>query len=522
MATILSVCQRTVMSLFLVRRYFQRARSRKFGISIPFILFGSMFLLGCLTLHAIEVGGPVTCYDFANQPKVRTRLLRKQDQVSFGGCQVVYFDRYADKIWFAGGSPQGISSADAYNAGHSDWTSAILGSKILLSGSILAINVGPPGENTRNYCRSLDWKVVTQGKESANVLIFGPADFGPGMCTDGQFLIVLPVHVLWAEVTAFKGRTDPTRKAPATYSDKAISADCASSVALCDRKNWPSSWFYKTRYVYNLATQPGSSQGTISYSPVIGGGSGSPKLTYDLQLNSAAQVGPGWLGVPLVFEKDSNPAANLDALLTGISYDLRPVIYPNFKTTPHFSLRRPQFQMRSLVEFAPTKSLPSKTHDLNFVESETARIPLVFNFNRQPSALVMTPVLGLEEGWHRQTHLAEGDHVFRGLAGGDVSYLWPYNLLHNLLGDKPITLAFSYRARWLASPEPLTDVANKGTEIASTRTRSYWRASLIEPLSSYVQFKVTVQHGGIPPDFRLLAYSLNLGLTFTNPGSSEY
>jgi hypothetical protein len=517
-----SLRQPVVMSFALVRRYFQRARSARFGISIPFSLLGSLIFLGSSPLYAIEIGGPVTCYDFANQPKVKTQLLRKQEKVNFSKCEVVYFDRYADKIWFAGGSPNGMSSTDVYNAGHKDWTAAILGSKVLLSGSILAVNVGSPGETKQNFCQSLDWKVVTQGKESANVLIFGPADFGPGMCTDTQFLIVLPVHVLWAEVTAFNGRIDPTRKAPAAYADKPLSIDCASSVVLCDRAHWPSSWFYKTRYVYNLATQPGSSQGTISYSPVIGGGSGSPKLTYDVQLSSAGQVGPGWLGVPLVFEKDSNPAANLDALLTGVSYDLRPVIDPNFKTTAHFSLRKPQYQLKSFVEFAPTKSLPSNTHDLNLVESETARIPFVFNFNRQPSALVMTPILGLEEGSHIQTHLAEGDHVFRGLAGGDVSYLWPYNLLHNLLGDKPITLAFSYRARWVASPEPLTDVANKGTEISSTRTRSYWRASLIEPLSSYVQFKVTVQHGGIPPDFRLLAYSLNLGLTFTNPGSSEY
>jgi len=510
------------MSFSLVQRFFQRARSRRFGLSLPLILFCFLLLLGCSPLQAFEVGGPTTCYDFANQSKVRTELLRKQEPVRFGECQVVYFDRYADKIWFAGGNPNGISSTEAYNAGHKDWTAAILGSKVLLSGSIIVVNVGPPGDTTRSRCTNLDWKIVTQAKQSANVLIFGPADLGPGMCTDSQFLIALPVHVLWAEVTAFNGRIDPTRKAPASYADKPLSAECAASVVLCDRNIWPSNWFYKTRYVYTLATQPGSSNGTISYSPVIGGGRGSPKLTYDFQLSSAAQFGPGWLGLPLTFEKDSNPAANLDTLLAGVSYDVRPVIDPNFTSNAHFSLRKPQFQIRSLVEFAPTKSHPSGTHDLNLVEGQIARLPLAFNFNRQPSALVLTPLLGLEEGNHIQTHIAEGNHVFRGLAGGDVSYLWPYNLLHNLLGDKPITLGFSYRVRWIASPEPLTDVANSGTEIASTRTRSYWRASLIEPLSTYVQFKVSVQHGGLPPDFRLLAYSLNLGLTFTNPGSSEY
>ena len=438
-----------------VGRDFQWARTTWCRTSIFSALFASIFFLGCLPLHAAEVGGPVTCYDFANQPKVEARFVREHKEVNFGDCQVVYFDRYTDKIWIAGGDPKGIHDIDTYNAahGHKDWTAAIVGSKVLLSGSILVVNVGPPSQDTQNRCTSLDWKVVTQAKESANVLIFGPADFGPGTCTSSQYLIALPVHVLWAEVTGFERKKDPTRKPPAPYADKPAT-DCASQVRLCDRDDWPSSWFYKTRYVYNLASQPGSSQGTISYSPVIGGGTGSPKLTYDMQLSSAAQVGPGWLGAPLTFEKDSNPAANLDALLAGVSYDLRPVIDPNFKTTSHFSLRKPQFQLRSLVEFAPTKSLPSGTHDLNLVEGETARLPLVFNFNRQPSALVLTPLLGLEEGFHIQTHLAEGDHIFRGLAGWDVSYLWPYSLLHNLLGDKPITLAFSYRVRWVASPEP--------------------------------------------------------------------
>jgi hypothetical protein len=492
----------------------------QFRLSIGVALF-CFLVMAPSSLLAIEVDSPMTCYDFANQPKIKVYLQNKYKRVTFARCQIVYFDRYADKVWYAGGALQGVSSA-AYNAGHQDVIAALLGSKVLLSGSVLAIDLGPSGEDTQNECTSLDWKVVTQTKESANVLIFGPADLGPGMCTKSRFLIALPVHVLWAEITPLKARKDPTRKPPAAYADKPLSADCASSVRLCDRDDWPSGWFYKTRYVYNIATQPGSSNGTISYSPVIGGATGNPKLTYDIQLSSAGQVGPGWLGFPLTFEKDSNPAANLDSLLTGASYDLRPVIGPNLITSPHLSLRKPQFQLKSLFEFAPTGSQPTGTHDLNLVEGETVRFPFAFTFNRQPSALVITPILGLEEGNHIQTHIAEGNYVFRGLGGGDVSYLWPYNFLHNLLGDKPITLAFSYRAHWLASPEPFTDVANQGTEMASTRTRSYWRTSLVEPLSSYVQFKVSVQHGELPPDFRRLAYSLNIGLTLTNPGNSEY
>jgi hypothetical protein len=478
-----------------------------------FVLAVWMALPGCPSVRADSSTGTYHCLDYRLLEKTdahyKAKALSKPDS---SHCEVVYFDRYADKIW-SQANPNGVSGINAQN--NPLWTTTIASSKVLLSGSILIVTVDPKSDP----CARLDWKVVTQAKESENVLIFGPADYGPGTCNDTEYIIVLPVHVLWAEVTSFHRVDDPTRKAPTAYAPK-DPVDCQTRPDLCDSTDWPSSWFYKTRHFYNLATQPGSSQGSISYSPVIGGGPGSPKLTWDLQLASSGQVGPGWLGLPLMFEKDSNRAANLDALLTGVTYDFRSVVVPNFKTTPHFTLRKPQYELRSLVELAPTES--SGTRDLNLVEGETIRLPFVFSFNRQPSALTITPILGLEEGSHVETHLVEGDHVLRGLGGGDVNYIWPYNFLHALLGDKPITMNFSYRVRWLAYPEPLTDVANTGPEILSTRTRFYWRAALVEPLSSFLQFKVGVQHGSLPPDFRLLAYSLSIGLTFTNPNSSEY
>lgn len=486
-------------------------------------LFVSSTLLFCCGARAADDSKTTTCYDYNNKHKLdQARRRKRQQAVNLEVCDVIYFDRVADKLWYSGAPPRGWDPSLEVQKGHKEWTSAILASKVWLTGTLLSVKLDSVGLSSEQ-CTNSDWKIETQAKESANVLIFGPSDSGPGICSPDHYFIALPVHVLWAEVSAFPAQTDPMRKAPTSYAEKTLGTEreCSISLALCDRHIPPFSYFYKTRSVYNLATQPGSSQGTISYSPVIGGG-GNPKLTYDVQLNSAAQVGRGWLGVPLLFEKDSNPSANLDTLLVGLSYDLRSVIQQNVVSTPHFTIRKPQYQFRSLVEFAPTVSLPSQSHDLNVVEAELVRLPFIFNFNRQPSALAITPVLGLEEGSHVQTHLAEGDHILRGLAGGDVSYLWSYNILHNILGDKPITLAFSYRVRWLASPEPFTDVANKGAEIASTGTRSYWRASVVEPLSSYLQFKVSVQHGGLPPDFRMLAYSLNLGLTFTNPGSSEY
>ncbi|MGA8430399.1 MAG: hypothetical protein WB729_11305 [Candidatus Sulfotelmatobacter sp.] len=56
----------------------------------------------------------------------------------------------------------------------------------------------------------------------------------------------------------------------------------------------------------------------------------------------------------------------------------------------------------------------------------------------------------------------------------------------------------------------------------TTKRRAYERASFNAPLSSYLQFEVTVQQGSLPPDFHRVGYSLQLGLSFSDPGSVEH
>jgi hypothetical protein len=85
-----------------------------------------------------------------------------------------------------------------------------------------------------------------------------------------------------------------------------------------------------------------------------------------------------------------------------------------------------------------------------------------------------------------------------------------------------MTLELAWRTRYLSYREPFSDFVSGQSEVLTKQQRSYWRGSFVIPASTYVQFKVTVQHGGLPPDFDYLGYSLNLGLTFLNPGYSEH
>jgi hypothetical protein len=155
-------------------------------------------------------------------------------------------------------------------------------------------------------------------------------------------------------------------------------------------------------------------------------------------------------------------------------------------------------------------------------------MPIVFTIRKQPSAFTLYPLFGLEQVYHVATHLSGyPNSQYRRLAGGDSSLRWRFGGFRNLLGDKPITIDFSYRYRWLSNPEPTTNYQKvaAGTtpqEFLSAESHSYTRATYNAPLSSYLAFKVTVQHGALPPDFRSLGYTLQLGLSFSDPGSTEH
>jgi hypothetical protein len=392
---------------------------------------------------------------------------------------------------------------------------AINASRALFSGSLLEFDLGDR-VNSRN-CRNYDWKMVVQAKESAAIFIYSPGDVGPGVCEGDKFIVALPVHIVWAEIYAFKQPLDPSRSAPlrpGSYTD-CLGQNAPQTIVPCDRNSAWTAVFYKTRWIYRHITPPGTAQGTISMTPVVG--KGTRQLSFDVQLDPSFKIGPGWFNAPLVFEKSTNRGSNLDALIFGTAYDLRFLENPDWWETAGFVLRKPQLQARTSVEIAPTTP-----HDANVVEGETVRLPLVFNLHEQPSVLTIYPLIGAEEGSHLATHIPEHEAILRGLAGVEGSMRFPFIFTHNFLGNTPITLDYSYRVRWLANEELLTDVGNNGPEILSKRRRSYFRTSLKAPLNPYLQFSATLLRGSLPPDFRIVTTTLSLGLTFTNPGSSEH
>jgi hypothetical protein len=424
------------------------------------------------------------------------------------GCVVKDFDRLR--------GPRGtIDDQQVDDVTPARLITAINSSKAMFTGSVLDVDL-PDGANEAN-CQNYDWKIVTQPKESPNVLIYNPSDVGAGVCVGNKFVIALPVRVLWADVSGFPQQPDPQRSGPANV---ATFKDCwgnnvPETIFPCDRYTGLMKSIYKTGWVYTHFSQAGSAQGTISLSPVIG--TGQRQLSFDVLADPAYKKGPGWFNIPLTFEKSTSQGSNLDSLLVGLAYDLRFLRDPNYAEFSHFVIRKPQFQIRTGAEIAPTTP-----HDKNWVEAGTLRFPFVFNFHKQPSAFTAYPVIGIEGGSHFDTHLTENDPILRGVAGLDGSFRWPFNLTHNFLGSSPITLEYSYRMRWLAYAEPMTDVANSGTEVLAAGRRSFLRGTLIEPLTGNLQFQVTAIRGSLAPDFHALGNTVTIGLTFANPGSSEH
>lgn len=466
------------------------------------------------------------------------------------GQQCYAFNRQTNTINIAGGQPF-VYQGPGYTL-LNGIASTILSSKIIFSGTVLRVDAG-------RDCSTYMWYVVTQTNQSSSVLIYNPTDIGSEYCdyatpgvaagTKSYVYLVLPVNVVWAEVVGYNiVRADNFHKAPSqilsavppslsfTSCDPTVSPAPVTdqTLRLCDRDSWPASWFYKTGAVYNVLIQPGTGSGAISYTPVIGNTAAS--YAFDVQVNPSFRVSRslhwwnGWIGTPFVLEKSGTQAGNLDSLTGALSYEIHPEkggnIAPRRQQPPVWSwviLRAVQAQVRTGVEYAPTTP-----HDLNFVQSEFLKMPIVLPVNKQPSALTLYPLFGLEQVHHVDTHMAgETSGTTREVAGGDASFRLPFGILNNLFGDKPVTTDFSYRYRWLSNPEPTTNwqaapSGTKPTEFLSAESHSYTRASFNAPLSSYVQFKVTVQHGALPPNFHSLGYTLQLGLSFSDPGSAEH
>jgi hypothetical protein len=125
---------------------------------------------------------------------------------------------------------------------------------------------------------------------------------------------------------------------------------------------------------------------------------------------------------------------------------------------------------------------------------------------------------------------AQPQEILRRVLGVDGSVRSPYNITRNFLGDRAITVDFSYRVRQLYYAEPFFNetylirnpLQQAPPEGQSFGTRSYTRITFIAPFSAYFQFRATWQHGSLPPLFQYVGDEVALGLAFSNPGSSEH
>lgn len=469
---------------------------------------------------------------------------------------------------------------------------AINGSRAFLSGSVLI-------HKAVDDCKFLSWMVLTQSVDSSNIVFYGPSEVSAFCTESNEVLIVLPVHAIWADVYGTAANVNdpgwkptpepkgyecytganpqgsyptqgirPCDKAFPKKEDIAQTIPCPITVTPCNssvlipagyedqKPRLPTSIFYRKwiAWNYNRLTQPGVSQGSISIAPIALG----LKNAWDVQTYESARLGPGWLGIPVMYEYDHTQKDDLNSLTAAVIYDFRfddthPYLHawstadcnglaPTGNRdcegiTPMVGIRRPEFSVRFGPEWAPSHIKPPKgetqvpLRDLNTVMGATLRLPITFNpftvrHVRQPAQITLAPMTGVEFGTRVDSHTIanapQPNSILRWVAGADASVRWPYNLTHNFLGDKPLTVDFSYRVRRLYYEEPFTDLSTTSPEMQSLGQRSYTRVTFIAPFSAYLQFRASWQHGALPPAFQYVGNLVTVGLTFSNPGYSEH
>jgi hypothetical protein len=452
-----------------------------------------------------------------------------QNKPAAGNCEVNDFDRTAPPrgtIWFpepVKGKPGTFEARPHQVTNQTDpiEVNAINSSKALVNGSVLKI----PLQKEFKNCANFDWKFVVQAREGTNIVIYGPGDVGAGVCGDKAYYIALPVTVLWADATAVMQHRDPERSAPGQ--PPTSFADCngieaVQSIRPCDLdqdglRAHQLAALYALSPIYNLFTPPGAAQGSVSFSPALGSGQ---QYTFDLQGDPAVRLGKGWINFPVVFEKSATAGSNFNSLTTSVAYDFRWLASPNFGVecplVRRVVVRKPQISLRSGAELQATRP-----HDLNWVEGEYVKLPIVANTKNQPSFFTFYPLLGLEEGSHIGTTIDKP--ILRGVAGFDGSVRLPYTFTHNFVGSSPATLDYTFHERWLAYAEPI--VPSPGTSLAlqlAGGSRNFTRVALNIPAYPFLTLTLTYSRGSLPPDFFVLGNTLSFGFTINNTGSSEH
>lgn len=478
---------------------------------------------------------------------------------------VVQFDRLADSRGTFGHFPRNPAVPDI-DAGSAppELVNAVNGSKVPISGSIL-IRHGLPN------CAAYQWKVVTETVDSSNVLVYLSSEVNV-FCDRQTLLIVLPVHAIWATaVGSWADPTDPVWKplgaAPAGH-------ECNGSVPVApngiprqgikpcdDFGRTPTKYLFypgPIAWAYNRLTQPGATQGSISLAPWAI----KTKGTWDSQAYVSTRVHSVWLGLTAIYEHDRTSVDDLDSLTAAFTVDWRPgntqFIRPLFPFWAHerfcggpecpedhtFGWRLPEITLRAGPEWAPHHgpNEPKQASDLNFVTAALVRLPIIISAppgrltrnQPQPSMISVLPAFGVEGGPRLNPLAVSGTaappQIRRLVTGADASLRWPYNFTHAFLGDRPITLEDSFRARRLYRDEPYVFTSGvdplgltyPSREILSAGWRYYNRLTLILPFSAYLQARTSLQLGALPPLFQKVGGLWTVGVTFSNPGSSEH
>lgn len=381
----------------------------------------------------------------------------------------------------------------------------------------------------------ITWRVLAETTNSPNVLIIEQSDLKKvrtmpqtGPQTGLLCELTLWRNYIWAEpYYLLSQQITLTQQIAAVPSYMKAGLTSATFVDEPEPSDKPGSqmWFEKT---FPALSVPGAIDAQFSYSPGFGA---TDQTDVKIGLLPYWRLEPikGWLGYSILWDYDSRPQKNPDALIFAWTYAFR-FARPSWIGKEDANLNKsPLFRVRPCglnakvagLEYAPENG------DLNYISALSCGIPIIVNLRHQPSWLTLTPSFGFETGVNLETagNVNPPEFIFRGVPGADASIRW---LKTSLFGDKPVTLTGKYRARIPIRDEPFTDAANAPSgaplpaPILTTRTRHYADAQVSIPIFKTFSIALTYQYGSLPPAFINFGQSIMLGIKATSPGDYEH
>jgi hypothetical protein len=377
-------------------------------------------------------------------------------------------------------------------------------------------------------CDEAQWRVLAETMNSPNVLIIDQSDLtvtplkvDPKADPDLSLScsLTLAQRYIWANAYFW---------IPAPGAPPKKSSDKSAS----DGQPPKQMWFEKK---FPALSAPGAINAQFKYSPGFGSAD-QTSATVDIEPYWRLDAIKSWLGYSIVYDYDSRPQKNPDALLLFSTYAFRAcrptwtlkctksgeVVDPNHNPSSRMRVRPCALNGKpGGLEYAPQRG------DLNFITAWACGIPFILDLLHQPSWLTLTPTIGIETGVKLETvgNPSSQGLIFRGVPGADASLRW---LWTGLFGSKPLTLTAKYRARIPVNDETFTDAVNTPSgkplpaPILTTRTRNYAEAQVSVPIFKTFSISLTYQYGSLPPAFVNFGQSIQLGIKAASPGDYEH